>query len=78
MKRYVWAVVGLLLAALLCLFAFNQFIYIDKKAAPVDNFRVALSLSPFSLPQFDNGYSFKVGDKTILKEHKDIAHTGAL
>ena len=29
-----------------------------------DDFRIALSLSPFSLPQFDQGYSFTVGDKT--------------
>ena len=27
-------------------------------------FRVALSLSPFTLNQFDQGYTFKVGDKT--------------
>ena len=67
-KRYVWALAGLLLAALLCRFAFNQFIYIDKKASPAENmsdsFRVALSLSPFSLPQFEEGYSFVVGGKT--------------
>ncbi len=29
-----------------------------------DDFRVALSLSPFSLNQFEDGYSFKIGDKT--------------
>lgn len=29
-----------------------------------EDFRVALSLSPFSLNQFDDGYSFVVGDKT--------------
>ena len=34
----------------------------DKKAP--DDFRVALSLSPFSLPQFQKGYTFTVGDKT--------------
>ena len=28
------------------------------------DFRVALSLSPFTLNQFDQGYTFKVGDKT--------------
>ena len=33
--------------------------------APTDEaFRVALSLSPFTLNQFDAGYSFKVGDQT--------------
>ena len=29
-----------------------------------ENFRVALSLSPFTLNQFDQGYTFKVGDRT--------------
>lgn len=34
-------------------------------AAPTDEpFRVALSLSPFTLNQFEAGYSFKVGDAT--------------
>ena len=28
------------------------------------DFRVALSLSPFSLPQFEQGYTFKVGEQT--------------
>ena len=35
-----------------------------KANASVEPFRVALSLSPFSLNQFDQGYTFKVGDKT--------------
>ena len=34
------------------------------KAASSEPFRVALSLSPFTLNQFDAGYTFKVGDKT--------------
>ena len=29
-----------------------------------DDFRVALSLSPFSLNQFEDGYTFTIGDKT--------------
>ena len=29
-----------------------------------EDFRVALSLSPFTLNQFDQGYTFKVGDRT--------------
>jgi len=34
-------------------------------AAPTDEpFRVALSLSPFTLNQFEDGYSFKVGNET--------------
>ena len=37
-----------------------------QMAAPLTNepFRVALSLSPFTLKQFEQGYTFKVGDKT--------------
>ena len=41
---------------------------IPYKGAPAEKkseeFRVALSLSPFSLNQFEKGYSFAVGDKT--------------
>jgi hypothetical protein len=33
----------------------------EKKS---DEFRVALSLSPFSLNQFEKGYSFEIGDRT--------------
>ena len=33
-------------------------------AVAAGDFRVALSLSPFTLNQFDAGYTFKVGDKT--------------
>ena len=33
-------------------------------AAAASDFRVALSLSPFTLNQFDAGYTFKVGDQT--------------
>jgi arabinogalactan endo-1,4-beta-galactosidase len=29
-----------------------------------EDFRVALSLSPFSLPQFEQGYSFRIGERT--------------
>ena len=36
---------------------------VSAGAAPGD-FRVALSLSPFSLPQFEHGYTFKVGEQT--------------
>jgi len=36
----------------------------NKAAASAEPFRVALSLSPFTLNQFDAGYTFKVGDKT--------------
>lgn len=35
-----------------------------QKAKAADPFRVALSLSPFTLNQFEAGYTFKVGDKT--------------
>ena len=36
----------------------------DTPLVTVDDFRVALSLSPFSLNQFKDGYSFVVGDQT--------------
>ena len=36
----------------------------NHKSQIAENFRVALSLSPFTLNQFDAGYTFKVGDKT--------------
>lgn len=36
----------------------------DEAGVLSNDFRVALSLSPFSLPQFEKGYSFKVGEKT--------------
>ena len=35
-----------------------------QTAASAEPFRVALSLSPFTLNQFDAGYTFKVGDQT--------------
>ena len=34
------------------------------EVTPPADFRVALSLSPFSLRQFDQGYSFRIGEKT--------------
>ena len=37
---------------------------INHKSQIAENFRVALSLSPFTLNQFDAGYTFKVGDQT--------------
>ena len=36
----------------------------DPVDLTVPDFRVALSLSPFSLPQFEKGYSFRVGERT--------------
>ena len=36
----------------------------NNKSQIAENFRVALSLSPFTLNQFDAGYTFKVGDQT--------------
>ena len=37
---------------------------INHQSPMSNDFRVALSLSPFTLNQFDQGYTFKVGDKT--------------
>ena len=52
-------------------------------AAPVaaEPFRVALSLSPFTLNQFEAGYTFKIGDKTattpaeLQQIYKDLGST---
>ena len=35
-----------------------------KEAVSAEPFRVALSLSPFTLNQFDAGYTFQIGDRT--------------
>ena len=46
-----------------------------------ESFRVALSLSPFTLNQFDQGYTFKIGDKTattpaeLQQIYKDLGST---
>ena len=50
-------------------------------AAYAHDFRVALSLSPFTLNQFEAGYTFKVGDKTattpaqLQQIYKDLGST---
>ena len=52
-----------------------------SNSATAGSFRVALSLSPFSLNQFDAGYTFKVGDKTattpaqLQQIYKDLGST---
>ena len=52
-----------------------------QAATSAEPFRVALSLSPFTLNQFDAGYSFKVGDKTattpaqLQQIYKDLGST---
>ena len=38
--------------------------HVDPVDLTCDDFRVALSLSPFSLRQFEQGYSFRVGEAT--------------
>ena len=47
-------------------FPFSRLHKVTKTSSTekTDEFRVALSLSPFSLNQFEKGYSFVVGDKT--------------
>ena len=37
---------------------------VSTQTSETEPFRVALSLSPFTLNQFDQGYTFKVGDQT--------------
>ena len=52
-----------------------------SNSATAGSFRVALSLSPFTLNQFDAGYTFKVGDKTattpaqLQQIYKDLGST---
>ena len=54
---------------------------IHTNAAYAHDFRVALSLSPFTLNQFEAGYTFKVGDKTattpteLQQIYKDLGST---
>ncbi|MBQ4365905.1 MAG: glycosyl hydrolase family 53, partial [Clostridia bacterium] len=67
-KKTVLSVLAIVLAAVLCALLWNQFVYIEGNYEPAEDtsetFRMALSLSPFSLPQFEKGYTFRVGDKT--------------
>lgn len=77
-NRIVLSIVAVLFVASLTAFLWSQFVYIEwgYTPAPTDEpFRVALSLSPFSLTQFEQGYSFQIGDKTIStpKEKADAA-----
>ena len=52
-----------------------------KSAVSSEPFRVALSLSPFTLNQFDAGYTFKVGDRTattpaeLQRIYRDLGST---
>ena len=54
---------------------------IHSNAAYAGGFRVALSLSPFTLNQFDAGYTFQVGNKTattpaqLQQIYKDLGST---
>ena len=42
----------------------NQESKVSAQTSETEPFRVALSLSPFTLNQFEQGYTFKVGDQT--------------
>lgn len=67
-KKTVLSVIALALVAALGFVFWNQFVYLEGNYTPAEDtsesFRTALSLSPFSLPQFEKGYTFKVGNKT--------------
>ena len=60
---------------------FERIVRKQSKKVQVSDFRVALSLSPFSFTQFKNGYSFIVGDKTattpadLQKIYRDLGST---
>lgn len=59
---------ALILVAALGAVLWSQFVYLEAGYKPAQDtsasFRTALSLSPFSLPQFEQGYTFRIGDKT--------------
>ncbi|MBQ6092174.1 MAG: glycosyl hydrolase 53 family protein [Clostridia bacterium] len=67
-KKKVLSVIAIILAVVLCALLWNQFVYFEGNYKPAadtaESFRMALSLSPFSLPQFEKGYTFRVADKT--------------
>jgi hypothetical protein len=67
-KKKVLSVIAIVLAVVLCALLWNQFVYFEGNYKPAadtaESFRMALSLSPFSLPQFEKGYTFRVADKT--------------
>lgn len=71
----------LCLALFTCAFTFVSCTYPEFPDNRTEPFRVALSLSPFSLNQFAQGYSFKVGDKTaatpteLQQIYKDLGST---
>ena len=58
----------------------EQKLKVESKKSKED-FRVALSLSPFTLNQFDQGYTFKVGNKTattpaeLQRIYRDLGST---
>ena len=54
----------ILLAALICVLCGTSCAIDYTPATTGEPFRVALSLSPFSLNQFEDGYSFVIGDRT--------------
>lgn len=62
--------IALMLALALADLLWKQFVYIEGDYTPAEDtsrsFRTALSLSPFSLTQFEQGYSFRMGDLTAM------------
>lgn len=67
-KKKVLSVIAAVLIVALGSVLWRHFIYFDGAYVPAedtsDSFRTALSLSPFSLPQFEQGYTFRIGEKT--------------
>ena len=83
-KKIILSLIAVLLAAVLITLLWNQFIYTDAGYTPAktdEPFRVALSLSPFSLPQFEDGYTFRIGDniastpQELQKAYMDLGAT---
>ena len=68
LRKKALSVIAVVLIAALGSVLWRQFVYFDGAYVPAadtsDSFRLALSLSPFSLPQFEQGYTFRIGDRT--------------
>ncbi len=60
--------IAIAVIVLLSVLSWNQFVWIEGDYPPTEDssarFRTALSLSPFSLTQFAQGYRFEVGEKS--------------
>ncbi|WP_312187574.1 glycosyl hydrolase 53 family protein [Enterococcus sp.] len=70
-QRVIWSGV-VSVAIIVGGYLFNQFVFIKpwhyQPAQTRDKFRVALSVSPFSATEFEEGYTYQIGDQTITTQ----------